>query len=104
MSQAALRLVGKEDGDKGVSLANLGLKVAPAQDGPGVTVMDVAPGSAAAELGLKAGDTILEVAGTEVHAPSDVRTALKGNDKKKVLMLVKTDEGQRFIALPTAKG
>jgi len=95
---------GKEDGEKSVSLANLGLKVSPAQDGAGVTVTEVAPGSAAADLGLKAGDTILEVAGTEVHAPSDVRAALKANDKKKVLMLVKTDEGQRFIALPTAKG
>ena len=96
---------GKEDSaDKSVSLANLGLKVAPAQDGPGVTVTEVEPGSAAAERGLKAGDTILEVAGTEVNAPSDVRTALKGIDKKKVLMLVKTEDGQRFIALPTAKG
>ena len=93
----------KED-TKTVSLADLGLKVASAQDGAGVTVMEVAPDSAAADLGLKAGDTILEVAGTEVHAPSDVRAALKSNDKKKVLMLVKTDEGQRFIALPTAKG
>ena len=96
---------GKEDSaDKSVSLANLGLKVAPAQDGPGVTVTEVEPGSAAAERGLKAGDTILEVAGTEVNAPSDVRTALKGIDKKTVLMLVKTEDGQRFIALPTAKG
>jgi serine protease Do len=95
---------GKADGDKPVSLTNLGLKVAPAQDGAGVTVTEVSPGSAAADLGLKAGDTILEVAGTEVHAPSDVRAALKANDRKKVLILVKTDEGQRFIALPTAKG
>jgi len=95
---------GKDAGDKSVSLANLGLKVAPAQDGPGVTVTEVEPGSAAAERGLKVGDTILEVAGTEVHAPSDVRAALKGNDKKRVLMLVKTEDGQRFIALPNAKG
>ena len=95
----------KEDSaDKSVSLANLGLKVAPAQDGPGVTVTEVEPGSAAAERGLKAGDTILEVAGTEVNAPSEVRAALKDSDKKKVLMLVKTEDGQRFIALPTAKG
>ncbi|WP_290542838.1 Do family serine endopeptidase [Aestuariivirga sp.] len=94
----------KDEGDKSVPLANLGLKVAPAEDGPGVTVTDVAKGSAAADMGLKAGDTILEVAGQEVHAPSDVRAALKANDKKKVLILVKTDEGQRFIALPTARG
>ncbi|MCA3561469.1 MAG: Do family serine endopeptidase [Aestuariivirga sp.] len=95
---------GKDEGDKSVSLADLGLRVAPAEDGPGVTVTDVAKGSAAAGMGLKAGDTILEVAGQEVHAPSDVRAALKANDKKKVLILVKTGEGQRFIALPTAKG
>ncbi|WP_245414526.1 Do family serine endopeptidase [Aestuariivirga litoralis] len=94
----------KEEADKSVSLSALGLKVAPAEDGPGVTVTDVAEGSAAADMGLKAGDTILEVAGQEVHAPSDVRAALKANDKKKVLILVKTDDGQRFIALPTAKG
>ncbi len=95
---------GKDGAEKSMSLANLGLKVAPAQDGAGVVVTDVAEGSAAAERGIKAGDTILEVAGTEVHAPSDVRDALKSNDKKRVLMLVKTQDGQRFIALPTAKG
>jgi len=92
------------DSDGSVSLADFGLKVAPAQDGNGVTVTEVAPGSPAAERGLKPGDTILEVAGSEVHAPADVRAALKGNDKKRVLMLVKTGDGQRFIALPTAKG
>lgn len=87
-----------------LSLADLGLKVAPAQDGAGVTVVEVAPDSAAAERGLKAGDTILEVAGAEVNHPSDVRNALKANDKKRVLMLVKSRDGQRFIALPTARG
>lgn len=95
---------GGQDTEKSVSLADLGLKVAPAEDGAGVTVLEVAPDSPAAERGLKAGDTILEVAGTEVHAPSDVRAAMKGDDKKRVLMLVKTDDGQRFIALPKSKG
>ena len=87
-----------------LSLSDFGLKVAPAQDGAGVTVTEVEPGSAAAERGLKAGDVILEVAGTEVHQPSDVRDALKANTKKRVLMLVKSEDGQRFLALPTAKG
>ena len=36
----------------------------------------LAAGSAAAERGLKVGDTILEVAGSEVNAPSEVRAAL----------------------------
>jgi serine protease Do len=95
---------GGTEAENSVSLADLGIKVAPAQDGPGVTVTEVAPGSAAAERGLKAGDTILEVAGAEVNAPSDVRAALKDNEKKRVLMLVKTDDGQRFLALPKSKG
>ena len=95
---------GGNESDGSLSLSDFGLKVAPAQDGAGVTVTEVAPDSPAAERGLKAGDVILEVAGTEVHQPSDVRQALKDNTKKRVLLLVKTEDGQRFLALPTAKG
>ncbi len=95
---------GATKAEESLSLADFGLKVAPAQDGAGVTVTEVAPDSPAAERGLKAGDVILEVAGTEVNQPSDVRDALKANTKKRVLMLVKTEDGQRFLALPTAKG
>ena len=90
--------------DESLSLSDFGLKVAPAQDGAGVTVTEVEPGSPADERGLKAGDVILEVAGTEVHQPSDIRAALKDNKRSRVLMLVKTGDGQRFLALPTAKG
>jgi serine protease Do len=104
---AETKMGAKEDGeksDKGVSLSGLGLKVVPAEDGAGVMVTEVSPDSPAAERGLKAGDIILEVAGAEVQSPSDIRDALKSTDKKRVLMLVKTQEGQRFVALPTAKG
>ena len=90
--------------DQTLSLADFGLKLAPAQDGAGVMVTEVTPGSNAAERGLKAGDVILEVAGAEVHSPADVREALNANTRKRVLMLVKTGDGQRFLALPTAKG
>ena len=48
----------------------------PADDGAGVTVVEVKPGSAAEEKGLKAGDVILEVAGKEVHDPADVKAAV----------------------------
>jgi serine protease Do len=99
---AAAEQGGKKEQD--LSLSNFGLKVAPAQDGAGVMVTEVEPGSPAAERGLKAGDVILEVAGTEVHQPSDVSDALKANTRKRVLMLVKSEDGQRFLALPTAKG
>jgi serine protease Do len=91
-------------GEKTVSLADLGLKVTPAEDGNGVTITEVKPGSAAEDRGLKPGDIILEVAGTEVHAPADIRSALKSTDKKRVLMLVKSGDAQRFIALPVGQG
>lgn len=86
------------------SLATLGIEVAPADDGNGVTITAVAPGSAAAERGLRPGDTILEVAGEEVNGPADIRNALKASGKKRVLMLVKQGDNQRFVTLPANQG
>ena len=87
-------------------LASLGLKLAPAEDGAGVQVTDVDEGSAAAGRGIRTGDVILEVAGKEVHDPADVRQALQGlgSSNKKVLMLVRSGENQRFVTLPVGKG
>jgi serine protease Do len=86
------------------SLSSLGLDVATADDGAGVKITKVDPNSAAAERGLKEGDIILEVAGTQVNDPAAVAEALKGAKGKKVLMLIKTADGQRYLALPNAKG
>jgi len=109
--------LGKMPGDKQASaaetktgktsLADLGLKLAPGNDGDGVSVVEVKPGSAAEEKGLKAGDIILEVAGKEVHDPADVTAAvgaLKDGKQKRVLMLVRSGDAQRFVAMPVAKG
>lgn len=86
------------------NLASLGLKIAPADDGAGVKVVEVAPDSPAAERGVRVGDVILEVAGAEVNNPDDVAQALKIDDNKRVLMLLKSGEDQRFVALPRQKG
>jgi serine protease Do len=86
------------------SLSSLGLEVTTADDGAGVKITKVDPNSAAAERGLKEGDIILEVAGTQVNDPATIATALKGATGKKVLMLIKTADGQRYLALPHAKG
>ena len=70
-----------------------------------MTILDVAPESAAAEQGIKAGDTILEVAGADVQTPDDVKSAVESAAKKgKVLLLVKSGDGQRFVALPVNQG
>ena len=88
------------------NLAGLGLMLAPAEDGAGVKVLEVKPDSPAEARGIRAGDVILEVAGSEVHDPADVRAALEGlkPGDKRVLMLVRSANGQRFVALPVGQG
>jgi serine protease Do len=88
------------------SMGQLGLKLAPAQDGAGVTVVDVAPDSPAAEKGIKSGDVILEIGGKEVHRPADVQQALSGMKKanKRLVMLVRSGDSQRYVALSANKG
>ena len=84
------------------ALADLGLKLRRGEDG--VLVTDVDPDSTAAEKGLKEGDVILEVAGKSVTRPSEVAEAIdaaKSDGKKSVLMRVKSDQGEHFVALPT---
>lgn len=90
--------------EESTDLTSLGMKLGPAEDGAGVKVVDVAPNSVAAQQGLKPGDIILEVAGVDVNGPADVQEALKEAGKSRVLMLVRSGESQRFLALPLAKG
>lgn len=84
------------------SLTSLGLALAPTGD-EGVRILDVDPDGPAADRGLRRGDEILEVAGIEVTEPNDVVNAIKRADRKgrnSVLMLVRTRDGQRFVAVP----
>jgi len=86
----------------------LGLALAPAEDGEGVVVADVMPGSPAAEQGIRQGDVILEVDGAFVDQPvaavAAIRQSSAKSGKSPVLLLVKNDRGQRFVALKIAKG
>jgi serine protease Do len=103
MPGEAPKMAGVTRADEGFDLADLGLDVSPADDGAGVQINKVDPASAAAERGLKAGDVILEVSGKEVSTPGDVRDALKAEDGKRVLMLVRSGDSQRYVALPRDK-
>lgn len=86
----------------------LGLALAPAEDGEGVVVADVMSGSPAAEQGIRQGDVILEVNGAFVDQPEAAVAAIRQSSAKSgkspVLLLVKNDRGQRFVALKIAKG
>jgi serine protease Do len=88
-------------------LPQLGMRLQPAEDGAGVTVAEVVPGSVAAERGIQQGDVIVEVAGAQVNQPGDVRDKLAeavSGKQKNILMLVRSGEGQRFVALDISKG
>ncbi len=100
MPGEAPKMAGVTKADEGFDLSGLGLDVAPADDGAGVRITSVDPASAASERGLKAGDVILEVAGKQVNTPAETREALKVEDGKRVLLLVRSGDSQRYIALP----
>jgi serine protease Do len=57
-------------------------------------------------MGLDVGDLIVQVAGKPVASPADVEKTVKaarGSDRKSVLLLVRKDDQQRFVALPIRK-
>ena len=99
-----MKMASKQQPQEPADMSELGLRLGPADDGAGVKILEVKPDSVAEKQGLKAGDVILEVAGREVAGPSDVNAAIKENTKARVLMLVRTGDGQRFLALPLNKG
>ena len=104
--------VGSQESEpSGSDAGPLGLTLAPASSvagagSEGVVVTDVDPNGAAADMGFKAGDVILDVAGKAVANPADVRKVLadlRADGKRNVLMQVKSGEGTRFVAIPLAR-
>ncbi|MEE4235615.1 MAG: trypsin-like peptidase domain-containing protein [Anderseniella sp.] len=84
-----------------------GLALAPSPSGEGVAVADVLAGSPAAEQGIERGDVILEVDGSSVDQPEAAAQAMRqalNKGGKAILLLVKNERGQRFVALQNPKG
>lgn len=90
----------------GNALSDFGMTVAPADDGKGLVVTDVEPGSSADEHGIRAGDVILSVNSRDVSSPDDISKAVEDaakDGRKAVLFQISRDETNRFVALPVAK-
>ena len=92
--------------DKPASLDSLGFSVEPSSEGEGVSVTSVEPDSPAEDRGIKTGDTILEIDGKEIADVKAVNSSLaaaRGEGRDRVLMLIRSGERQRFVALPVNK-
>ena len=89
---------------------HLGVMLAPADrygpDAKGVIITAVDPDGVAAQQGLEQGDVILNVNGSAVSSPSQVRQALadaKSQGKHDVLVKVKARKSTVFVAIPLAQ-
>ena len=104
MPQDSVAKAGGGEKSEPAKLASLGLQLSPADDGQGAKVVAVEPGSTAEQQGLKQGDVIVSVAGQDVTTPAEVKKILSEQSKSKVLMLVRSGDGQRFLTMPLKKG
>lgn len=71
----------------------------------GAVVVTIDPDGKAADKGIQKGDIILSVGGKAVSGPHDVTKALQDarkQSKRAVLMQLKTAQGNRYVAMPTA--
>jgi serine protease Do len=88
--------------------SDLGLKFAPPAQTPssgsqGVVVIDADPEGRAADLGIEAGDVIVEVSGRAVHTPDDISKALNqahSRGRQAAVVRLKSGNTLRFIAVP----
>jgi serine protease Do len=88
--------------------SDLGLKFAPAAQMPGsesqgVLVIRIDPEGRAADLGIEAGDIIVEVSGKAVRMPDDISNALNeahSRGRRAAVMRLKSGNTLRFIAVP----
>jgi serine protease Do len=72
-------------------------------DVQGVVVADVAPGSPAAEKGLRQGDVIVEAGRQQVSDPAGIAKAVREATERgdeSILLLVKREGQDRFVAVP----
>lgn len=96
----------------GEQFKNLGLELAPLskdvaeqlglKEPNGVVIVSVADGSPAAAAGLRPSQAIVQVGRTPVKTVDEFKAAIKNAPLEKgVLLLVRTEEGSRFVVVKT---
>jgi serine protease Do len=89
------------------ALTSLGITVAPAEDGSGVSVTDVDPDSEAAAKGLREGEKITSVNNQTVASAADISKAIdaaRKDGRTRALFQIESQNGSRFLALPINEG
>ena len=111
VAQATPEEDGAEDAKLGVVLSDLDdarrLELGLSEGDSGVLVAQVRPDSPAARRGLRAGDVIVRVGNGAVGTVADAARAVRqahDNNEKQVLLLVRRDGGERFVAVPFERG
>jgi len=107
MPKDTRQLASKGRPEAGAATTTLGLKLKPSDTGQGVEVVAVKPSSPAAIKRLQRGDVILEVAGVAVDDPQSFAAVVEqsaAEGSTRVLLLVKSGNRQRFVAVPTEQG
>ncbi|WP_317992991.1 Do family serine endopeptidase [Bartonella gliris] len=95
---------GRSDSEE--TLEDYGLIVALSDDGLGLVVTDVDSDSDAADKGIRPGDVIMTVNNKPVKKVSDIIDTIKNAQKlgrKAILLQVRTNDQNRFVALPIFK-
>ncbi len=96
----------------GKELRDLGLSLSPASEvqgagDKGVAIVQVDPGSEAAEKGLRQGDVIVEAGGVPVATPEDVADQIREareKGKSSIFLQVQSRRQTRFVALKLGDG
>ena len=70
----------------------------------GLAVTDVDPNGAAAEAGIRPGDVIRQVDGTNVRSADDLRSALKTDAARPALVLVQRGDHSIFVTVDRGQG